>query len=121
MGTVGSNRKNFEDAIQMAPSLNLETFNKAIFEFEQWESAWDSHRSKNDLKVNKGSSTFLKKWGFTPAFFVKHFLRGGKFSKNKIISFKYDGPLNEPAKNFTYFVDLFISKIKFLKLILFKS
>lgn len=51
VGTVGSNRKNFEDAIQMAPSLNLETFNKAIFEFEQWESAWDSHRSKNDLKV----------------------------------------------------------------------
>ena len=35
----------------MAPSLNLETFNKAVFEFEQWESAWDSHRSKNDLKV----------------------------------------------------------------------
>ena len=109
------------------PDLNMKLWNegvrifKGLDKFKVYHFGSVSLRKKNDLKVNKGSNTFLKKWGFTPSFFVKHFLRGGKFSENKIISFKYDGPLDEPVKNFTYFIDLFISKIKFLKLILFKS
>ena len=74
-----------------------------------------------DLKVNKGSRTFLKKWGFLPTFFVKHYLRGGKFIKNRILSSHYSGPLKEPVKNFSYYFDLFISKIKLFKLSLFKS
>ena len=35
-------------------------------------------------RINKGSKTFLKKWGFVPTFFVKHYLRGGKFTNNII-------------------------------------
>jgi len=67
------------------------------------------------------AKTFLKKWGFVPTFFVKHYLRGGKFKSNQILSSKYDGPLKEPIKNFTYYIDLLLSKIKYLKLILFKT
>ena len=40
----------------------------------------------------------------TVDFFVKHYLRRGE---------KYDGPLNNPKKNFSYFFDLFLSKSKY--------
>ena len=124
---IGGFSEEFNPGIGSDPDLNMKLWNegvrifKGLNNFKIYHFGSISLRKKSDLKVNKGANTFLKKWGFTPTFFVKHFLRGGKFSKNKIISFKYDGPLNEPVKNFTYFVDLFISKIKFLKLILFKS
>ena len=71
-----------------------------------------SLRKKNNLVRNKGAKSFLRKWGITVDFFKKYYLRTGT---------KYTGPLNEPAKNFTYLVDFFISKLKFLMLILFKS
>ena len=54
-----------------------------------------------------------------PTFFVKHYLRGGKFLKNVILSEKYNGPLNEPKKNLSYYFDLLISKIKLYKLLIF--
>ena len=117
----------FNPGIGSDPDLNMKLWKegvrifKGLEKFKVYHFGSISLRKKNDLKINKGSNTFLKKWGFTPTFFVKHYLRGGKFSKNKIISLKYDGPLNSPLKNFTYFLDLFISKIKLLKLIIFKS
>ena len=54
---------------------------------------------KNDDSVTtdsgrKGAKTFLKKWGFSIKFFKKHYLRGCKTNKYKlIICNKYDGPL----------------------------
>jgi len=117
----------FNPGIGSDPDLNMKLWKegvrifKGLEKFKVYHFGSISLRKKNDLKVNKGSNTFLKKWGFTPTFFVKHYLRGGKFSENKIISLKYDGPLNNPLKNFTYYLDLFISKIKLLKLIIFKS
>ncbi len=51
IGTVGSGGTHFEDAIQLAPKLNLECFNRTVFEFDNWESAWDYHRSKKAIKV----------------------------------------------------------------------
>ena len=124
---IGGFSEEFNPGNCSDPDLNMKLWNegvrifKGLDNFKVYHFGSISLRKKNDLKINKGSNTFLKKWGFSPSFFVKHYLRGGKFSNNKIITFKYDGPLNEPVKNFTYFIDLFISKIKFLKLILFKS
>ena len=69
--------------------------------------------TKAELQLNR------KKWGFLPTFFVKHYLKGGKFLKNKILSEKYNGPLNEPKKNLSYYFDLLISKIKLYKLLIF--
>ena len=51
IGTVGSGGNHFEDAIKLAPRLNLESFNKTVFDFDQWESAWEMHRTKNAIKV----------------------------------------------------------------------
>ena len=124
---IGGFSEEFNPGNCSDPDLNMKLWNegvrifKGLVNFKVYHFGSISLRKKNDLKVNKGSNTFLKKWGFAPTFFVKHYLRGGKFSNNKIITFKYDGPLNEPVKNFTYFIDLFVSKIKLLKLILFKS
>ena len=69
---------------------------------------------KKNLNVNNGTKTFLKKWKITPTFFIKHYLRGGKFVENKIISQKYIGPVKEVNKNFIYFFDLLKCKIKLL-------
>jgi len=117
----------FNPGIGSDPDLNMKLWNegvrifKGLEKFKVYHFGSISLRKKNDLKVNKGSNTFLKKWGFSPTFFVKHYLRGETFSENKIVSLKYDGPLNEPVKNFAYYFELFISKIKLLKLNLFKS
>jgi D-arabinose 1-dehydrogenase-like Zn-dependent alcohol dehydrogenase len=51
IGSVGSNGKNFSDAINLAPQLNLKNFNQSVFVFDQWESAWDEHKTKKQLKV----------------------------------------------------------------------
>ncbi|MDB4189712.1 hypothetical protein N9713_05680, partial [Candidatus Pelagibacter sp.] len=54
----------------------------------------------------------------TPTFFIQHYLRGGKFIDNCIISFKYNGPLNNPDKNFKYWLELLKCKFKLLTLII---
>jgi hypothetical protein len=64
---------------------------------------------------------FLKKWNITPNFFIRHYLKGGFISNNKIISKKYDGPLNLPKKNLTYFLGLIKCYIKLLYLIMSKN
>ena len=51
IGSVGSNAKNFSDAINLAPELDLKSFNQSVFNFNQWESAWDEHKNKKKLKV----------------------------------------------------------------------
>ena len=51
VGTVGSNAKNFKDAIELAPELNLENFDQCVYEFDQWMAAWDEHKTKKQLKV----------------------------------------------------------------------
>ena len=51
VGTVGSNSKNFKDAIIIATELNLENFDQCVHEFREWKEAWNEHRSKKHLKV----------------------------------------------------------------------
>jgi len=51
IGAVGSNSKNFKDAIALAPELNLKNFDKCVHDFSQWQNAWDDHKSKTFLKV----------------------------------------------------------------------
>ena len=124
---IGGFSEEFNPGIGSDPDLNMKLWNegvrifKGLKDFKVYHFGSISLRKKKDLKVNKGSRTFLKKWGFLPTFFVKHYLRGGKFIKNRILSSHYSGPLKEPVKNFSYYFDLFISKIKLFKLSLFKS
>ena len=51
VGAVGSNSKNFKDAITIAPKLNLENFDQCVHAFKQWKHAWKDHKSKKHLKV----------------------------------------------------------------------
>jgi len=115
---VGGLSEEFNPGIGSDPDLNFKLWKnnvrifKGLEKFRVYHFGSISLRKKNDLVRNKGAKSFLLKWGITVDFFKKYYLRTGT---------KYIGPLNEPTKNFTYYVDLFISKIKFLKLILFKS
>ena len=115
---IGGLSEEFNPGIGSDPDLNFKLWKnnvrifKGLEKFRVYHFGSISLRKKNDLVRNKGAKSFLLKWGITVDFFKKYYLRTGT---------KYIGPLNEPAKNFTYFIDLFISKIKFLKVILFKS
>ena len=53
---------------------------------------------------NNGAKTFLLKWGISIKFFKKHYLRSAK---------KYEGSLNNPIKDINYYIDLFITKLKY--------
>ena len=102
------------------PDLNMKLWQsgvrifKGLSNFKVYHFGSISLRKKKNLLVNNGTKTFLKKWKITPTFFTKHYLRGGVFSNNKIICKSYDGPVNEPVKNFSYFKDLIKCKIKLL-------
>jgi glycosyltransferase involved in cell wall biosynthesis len=110
------------------PDLNLKLWNQGVRIFKgigkckvyHFGSIVTRKKFKNDKSVitdsgRKGAKTFLKKWGFSIKFFTKHYLRGCKTNKCKlIICNKYDGPLQEPNKNLFYFFDLLIDKLKIL-------
>jgi D-arabinose 1-dehydrogenase-like Zn-dependent alcohol dehydrogenase/GT2 family glycosyltransferase len=51
VGAVGSNSKNFKDAITIAPKLNLKNFDQCVHGFKEWKFAWNDHKSKKHLKV----------------------------------------------------------------------
>ena len=82
------------------PDLNMKLWKigvrifKGLGSFRVYHFGSISLRKKDTLKRNKGSKTFLKKWGISPTFFVKHYLKGAKFENNqiiiKIISHIYD-------------------------------
>ena len=115
---IGGLSEEFNPGIGSDPDLNFKLWKnnvrifKGLEKFRVYHFGSISLRKKNNLVRNKGAKSFLRKWGITVDFFKKYYLRTGT---------KYTGPLNEPAKNFTYLVDFFISKLKFLMLILFKS
>ena len=115
---IGGLSEEFNPGIGSDPDLNFKLWKnnvrifKGLEKFRVYHFGSISLRKKNNLVRNKGAKSFLRKWGITVDFFKKYYLKTGT---------KYTGPLNEPAKNFSYFVDFFISKIKLLKLILFKS
>ena len=76
---------------------------KGINDFKVYHFGSISLRKKNDLIPNKGSRTFLKKWGITVEMFTRCYLNRGEL---------YSGPLNEPIKNIKYYREYFISLFK---------
>ena len=58
----------------------------------------------------KGSKIFLLKWGFTIKFFKKYYLKSDDV---------YNGPLQNPKRNLTYFINLFKCKIYLIYLKIF--
>ena len=76
---------------------------KGLNDFKVYHFGSISMRKKADIIKNDGTKTFLKKWGITPKFFFKYYLRTGK---------KFDGLLNDPNKSLFYYLELLVCKIK---------
>ena len=117
---IGGFSEEFNPGMGSDPDLNMKLWQygvrifKGLSGFKVYHFGSISLRKKKNFSVNNGTKTFLKKWKITPTFFTKHYLRGGIFSDNKIICKSYDGPINEPIKNFSYLKDLIKCKIKLL-------
>ena len=51
IGSVGSSRRDFEEAIQAIPRLDLTQFTSKIFPLKEFREAWDAFRSGKYLKI----------------------------------------------------------------------
>ena len=106
---IGGFSNEFDPGIGSDPDLNMKLWNenvryfKGINNFKTYHFGSISLRKKKDLTINKGNRTFLRKWGITPPFFKKHYLQ---------INEEFKGPLTGPKKNLSYYIDLFICKVK---------
>ncbi len=84
-------------------------------------------RKKKNLKTrtytgSRGNKIFLLKWGISVKFFEKYFLRGCSYKDERLFCSKYDGPLTEPKKTFSFILGMIKCKIflLYLKLINYK-
>ena len=106
---VGGFSEEFNPGIGSDPDFNMKLWKegvrifKGLNDFKVYHFGSLTTRKKKNFIQNRGDKTFLKKWGFSTKFFKKHYLK----SKSK-----YEGPLNEPKKTFSYFFDLLICKIR---------
>jgi len=123
---IGGFSEEFNPGIGSDPDLNMKLWKSGVRIFKGLEKFRVYHfssvvlRKKKNFIKNKGSKTFIRKWGITPSFFVKYYLNGGSFVKGGIKCNEYYGPLKEPNKNLSYFVNLLICKIKFIYLKIFR-
>ena len=114
---IGGFSEEFNPGIGSDPDLNMKLWKagvrifKGLSKFRVYHFGSIVLRKKKNFKRNKGSKTFLIKWGVSPTFFVKHFLKGGVFKQGKIVCKKFDGTLDEPNKNIFFIIDLIYYKI----------
>ncbi len=111
---VGGFSEEFNPGIGSDPDFNMKLWNngirvfKGINNFKVYHFSSLTTRKKPNLIQNKGDKTFLKKWGITTKFFKKYYLKSRS---------KFEGPLSNPKKTFLYYFELFLCKIKLLKII----
>ena len=121
---IGGFSDEFNPGMGSDPDLNMKLWKNGVRIFKGLSETKVYHfgsitiRKKDNFLANKGSNIFLRKWKITPTFFIQHYLRGGKFIDDRIISSKYNGPLNNPDKNFKYWLELLKCKFKLLTLII---
>ncbi len=114
---IGGFSEEFNPGDGSDPDLNMKLWQigvrvfKGISKFRVYHFGSVVLRKK--IKRNNGTKTFLLKWGITPTFFVKYYLKGGIFKKGKILNNVFDGPLIDPVMSVSYIVHLAICKIKF--------
>ena len=106
---IGGMSEEFNPGIASDPDLNMKLWNegvrifKGINNFKVYHFSSLTTRKKIQLTSNRGDKTFLKKWGITTKFFKKYYLK----SRTKYLS-----KLDDPKKNFNYYLDLLKCKIK---------
>ena len=98
----------FSPGLGSDPDFNMKLWNIGVRLFKGLGNVRVYHFSSISLRKkawNKGSKTFLLKWGFTIKFFKKHYLKTDTL---------FEGPLNEPKKNISFFYDLLKCKFSLL-------
>ena len=110
---VGGFSMEFSPGLGSDPDFNMKLWNIGVRLFKGLGKCRVYHFSSVSLRKkswNNGAKTFLLKWGISIKFFKKHYLRSDTIFYND---------LDEPVKNFNYFFDLLICKIKlfYLKLL----
>lgn len=110
---IGGLSEEFDPGFGSDPDLNMKLWKegvrlfKGVNAFKVYHFGSITLRKKKDFIANKGSRTFLKKWGITVNFFKKHYLKTGQ---------QFKGPLQEPSKNIFYYFDLLVCKLKLIML-----
>ncbi len=114
---VGGFSEEFNPGFASDPDLNMKLWLAGIRIFKGISKSrlyhFGSVTTRKNIKISKnnGKKTFLLKWKISVEFFVKHYLkRGGE----------YDGPLTEPTKSLSYFIDLITTKLKYIATIIIK-
>ncbi len=103
--------EDFNPGIGSDPDFNMKLWMegvrifKGLNNFKVYHFGSITTRKKKAFIQNRGEKTFLKKWGITIKFFKKYYLKTNT---------EYKGPLSEPKKNFFYYLDLLLCKIKLL-------
>ena len=98
----------FSPGLGSDPDFNMKLWNIGVRLFKGLGNVRVYHFSSISLRKktwNKGSKTFLLKWGFSIKFFKKHYLKTDTL---------FEGPLNEPKKNISFFYDLLKCKFSLL-------
>ena len=98
----------FSPGLGSDPDFNLKLWKIGVRLFKGLGNCRVYHFSSLSLRKktwNNGAKTFLLKWGISIKFFKKHYLRS---------DIKFDGYLNNPKKNITYFFDLLKCKISLI-------
>ena len=115
--SVGGFSEEFFPGTGSDPDLNMKLWNsgvrifKGINDFKVYHfGSIVSRKYKNHPTIktesgSRGSKIFLLKWGISINFFKKFFLKSNT---------KYNGELNEPKKNYSYYFNLFLCKLNFI-------
>jgi len=110
---VGGFSEEFSPGLGSDPDFNMKLWKIGVRLFKGLGNVRVYHFSSISLRKkawNNGSKTFLLKWGFSIKFFKKHYLKTDS---------SFNGPLNEPEKNFWFFFDLWKCKLALIYLKVF--
>ena len=114
---IGGFSEEFNPGIGSDPDFNMKLWRngvrifKGLNDFKVYHFASLTTRKNINVIQNRGDNTFLKKWGFSIKFFKRFYMRTNE---------KYNGPLDEPDKDISFYFYLMICKIKLLYVYLFK-
>tara|TARA_B100000959_G_scaffold247900_1_gene274468 strand:+ start:717 stop:1553 length:837 start_codon:yes stop_codon:yes gene_type:complete len=103
----------FSPGLGSDPDFNMKLWKIGVRLFKGLGKCRVYHFSSISLRKkawNNGAKTFLKKWGMSIKFFKKHYLKSDS---------KFESELSEPKKNFNYFFELFVCKLKLFYILVF--
>ena len=119
---VGGFSEEFFPGTGSDPDLNMKLWKKGVRIFKGINNCkvyhfgstvtrkYKNHPTIKTESGSRGNKIFLLKWGISIKFFKKHIMRSDEV---------YKGQLTEPEKNFSYFRDLLVCKLKYIYLLIF--